>query len=255
METKPLFKTINAALSFEVGGQIINAVNSSSITIPTGEITIIFGPSGSGKSSLLNMISGLQPPSVGKLRYKDVELYDKTPNELALYRANDLGIVYQTNYWVKSLNVIENVALPLYFLGKSQAEAHKLALESLKRVDMGGYERKNPSLLSGGEQQRIAMARALVSNPPVIIADEPTGNLDSKNGDMIIDLLKKINKEQKITIILVTHNMEYLYMADHLIEIQDGNVTEIKQADIQDKVKTMLNDAQRRIESMMEKPR
>ena len=255
METKPLFKTINAALSFEVGGQIINAVNSASVTIPTGEITIIFGPSGSGKSSLLNMISGLQPPSIGKLRYKDTELYDRTPNELALFRANDLGIVYQTNYWVKSLNVIENVALPLYFLGNSQAEAHRIALDSLKRVDMGGYEKKNPSLLSGGEQQRIAMARALVSNPPVIIADEPTGNLDSKNGDMIIDLLKKINKEQKITIILVTHNMEYLYMADHLIEIQDGTVTEIKQAEIHNKVKSMLNDAQHRIESMMDKPR
>lgn len=247
-----LIRASSVELSFLVGEQVVDAVKKASVTIPAGEFTIIFGASGSGKSSLLNMLSGLQKPTKGTLYFGEEDLYAKTPNELAYFRASQLGIVYQTNYWVKSLNVLENVSLPLYFLGHTKSEAHKLAHASLEKVNMLSYAKKYPALLSGGEQQRVAMARALVCDPPVIIADEPTGNLDSKNGDMIIDLLKNLAHNQKKTIVLVTHNMEYLAIASHLLEIQDGVVTEIDQAEIPKTVKNMLTDVRERIETLMD---
>ena len=181
-----------------------------------------------------------------------MNLYEKSANELAYFRAQQLGIVYQTNYWVKSLSVIENVSMPLYFLGYSKSTANELALKALNKVNMQSYAKKYPSLLSGGEQQRVAMARAIVSDPPVIIADEPTGNLDSTNGDMVMNLLKTLNKEQGKTIVLVTHNMEYLSIARHLLEIQDGVVTEIKHEEIPSTVKSMLGNMRKRIETLME---
>lgn len=247
-----LFQIHNLSLEFEIGEQHVVAVNDANVAIPDQQITIIYGASGSGKSSLLNVISGLQTPSKGKLLYRGNNVYEQTSNELAYFRAHELGIVYQTNYWVKSLSVIENVALPLYFLGYSKIDAHKRAKAALERVEMPGYVNKMPVLLSGGEQQRIAMARAIISNPPVIIADEPTGNLDSNNGDKIIDLLRQLNKEEGKTVILVTHNMEYISMAHHLLEVQDGQVTEIRKENIAKTVKTMLGDAQKRITDLME---
>jgi putative ABC transport system ATP-binding protein len=208
-----LIHTNNVSLEFTSGDQTTVAVKNASISIPAGVFTIIYGASGSGKSSLLNVISGLQAPSKGQLYFNNMNLYEKTANELAYFRAEQLGIVYQTNYWVKSLSVIENVSMPLYFLGYSKSTANELALKALNKVNMQSYAKKYPSLLSGGEQQRVAMARAIVSDPPVIIADEPTGNLDSTNGDMVMNLLKTLNKEQGKTIVLVTHNMEYLSIA------------------------------------------
>jgi len=247
-----LIRTTNVSLEFSSGDQVTTAVKNANISIPNGVFTIIYGASGSGKSSLLNVISGLQAPSRGQLYFANQDLYNKSANELAYFRAEQLGIVYQTNYWVKSLSVLENVSLPLYFLGYSKSLANELAFKALNKVNMQSYAKKYPSLLSGGEQQRVAMARAIVSDPPVIIADEPTGNLDSKNGDMVMNLLKTLNKEQGKTIVLVTHNMEYLSIAGHLLEIQDGVVTEIKQDEIASTVKSMLGSMRKRIESLME---
>jgi putative ABC transport system ATP-binding protein len=241
----------NVSLSFKVGTQEVKAIKGADFTIPKSEFTIIYGASGSGKSSLLNIVSGLQSPTSGSLKVSGAELYGQTANDLANFRASELGIVYQTNYWVKSLDVAENVALPLYFLGFSKHEAIKKAKTSLERVNMLEYANKYPALLSGGEQQRVAMARALVNDPPIIIADEPTGNLDSTNGDMIINLLQQLCSKQGKTIILVTHNMEYLAIATHLLEIQDGNVTEIEQSEIPKTVKLMLGDVRKRIEGLI----
>ena len=246
----PLFTTKDVELTFTSGDQVVHAIKKANIIIPEKEFTIIYGASGSGKSSLLNIISGLQKPTKGLIRFSNEDIYANTNNELANFRARQLGIVYQTNYWVKSLNVLENVSMPLYFLGYTKDGAHKIAKEALAKVNMHEYARKYPTMLSGGEQQRIAMVRAIVSDPPVIIADEPTGNLDSKNGDMIMNLLKDLRDNQGKTIVLVTHNLEYLSLATHLLEIQDGEVSEITHDAIPRKVKLILKDVQNRIASL-----
>jgi len=226
-----LISVRNVTKSFKKIGKSV-VLNSASFDIPDGSFTIIYGASGSGKSTLLNTLVGLDPPSSGTVSFKGQDMYAMNPNDRAIFRAHTMGMVYQSNHWVKSLNVIDNVAMPLTFLGYSQKQARKEALDSLSRVHMEAFANAYPTDLSGGEQQRIAMARATVSNPSYIVADEPTGNLDSKNGDEIIKLLQYFNKTLQRTIVLVTHNLEYLPVADKLLTIQDGIVTDIPDANI-----------------------
>jgi len=237
--------------SFTVGDETVSVLKKIDFKLKNKTFNIIYGPSGSGKSTLLNILTGLQKPSTGAVQFDGRRLYELTPDKLAHFRANEIGIVYQQNFWVKSLNVLENVAMPLYFSGHSRFEAKKRAREALDLVDMRPYEKKNPSFLSGGEQQRVAMARALVNEPLFIIADEPTGSLDSKNGDMIMNLLDRCRKEYGRTIILVTHNMEYLPLADHLLHIEDGMVKQTTDdADIQTTTDDLLLDMKRRIDRL-----
>lgn len=236
--------------SFIVGDEKIDVLHKISFELQPNTFNIIYGPSGSGKSTLLNILSGLQRPSSGTVMFGGNRLYDLSPNDLAAFRANQIGIVYQQNYWVKSLNVIENVSMPMYFLGYSRSAAAKIALDALEEVGMTAYVKKNPALLSGGEQQRIAMARAIVNNPLFIIADEPTGSLDSKNGDMIMDLLRECQTVLKRTIILVTHNMEYLPLADKLLHIQDGQVEEQRDGSIKETADVLLGQMRDRIDRL-----
>ncbi len=228
LDSNSLISVSKVSKSFLSGDATIDVLKDVSFTIPEGSFTIIHGPSGSGKTTLLNTITGLQKPTTGSVLYEQKDIYNLTPSELAHFRAKTMGIVYQQNYWVQSLTVLENVALPLYFLGYEKTAALKEALESLKRVGMDHHAAHLPTILSGGEQQRVSMARALVSNPTYIVADEPTGNLDSKNGDAIMKLLKYFNEEMGRTIILITHNLEYLPMGNQIIEVYDGVVTEAK---------------------------
>jgi ABC-type lipoprotein export system ATPase subunit len=210
--------------TFVVGEEIIDVLKDINLKINRNTFNIIYGQSGSGKSTLLNVLTGLQKPSSGKVYVNSRNLYELTPDELAHFRAHEIGIVYQQNFWVRSLNVVENVAVPLYFSGFSLTDAKKLAYESLNTVGMTGFANKYPYLLSGGEQQRVAVARALVNNPIFVIADEPTGSLDSSNGDLIMTILRRCQTEQGRTIILVSHNMEYIPLADHLMRIEDGRM-------------------------------
>ncbi len=245
-----LIKATNIRQEFKVGDEVITPLKGATFEIGENSFNIVYGPSGSGKSTLLNVLTGLQNPTSGKVLFEGRDVYALKPDELAHFRANQIGIVYQTNYWVKSLNVIENVSMPLYFLGYTRPKAAKIAMTALERINMGGYAKKFPVLLSGGEQQRIAMARALVNNPLFIIADEPTGSLDSKNGDMIMNLLQNCQTEFKRTVILVTHNMEYLPLADHLLHIQDGEVQEMSNASIQTATNDMIDEMRERINKL-----
>lgn len=178
------------------------------------------------------------------------DIYRYSPDELANFRANRIGIVYQTNHWVSSLNTLENVALPLNFLGYSRPTAEKIARMSLERVGMGAYAKKSPLVLSGGEQQRIAMARALANTPLFIIADEPTGNLDVTNGDKIIDLLEVCKRDFHCTIVLVTHNIEYLPLGDATLHIEDGVVVQSKDSDSKTTAKELLSNLEARLTKM-----
>jgi putative ABC transport system ATP-binding protein len=237
--------------SFQLGEESINVLKKVDFELQEQTFNIIYGPSGSGKSTLLNILTGLQKPTTGQVQFDGKALYDLSPDQLAYFRANEIGIVYQQNFWVKSLNVVENVAMPLYFSGYTRTEATKKAMDVLNKVGMADYAKKYPSLLSGGEQQRVATARALVNDPLFIIADEPTGSLDSKNGDMIMELLQKCKSELGRTIILVTHNMEYLPLADHLLHIQDGLVTRTTQdEDIRTIANGLLRDMKNRIDRL-----
>lgn len=246
-----LIKVQNVSQSFQVGSETLNVLKTVNFNIADNTFNIIYGPSGSGKSTLLNILTGLQKPTSGLVTFENEDVYSFKPNKLAQFRAHRVGFVYQQNFWVKSLNVIENVSLPLYFLGYDRKKALPLAQLALDRVEMGSYAKKRPLFLSGGEQQRIAMARALVNDPMFIIADEPTGNLDSTNGDKIMSLLQNARDEFKRTIILVTHNMEYLPLADHLIHIEDGFVQDMKNDDIAATTNQLMSDLKGRVDALL----
>lgn len=242
-----LISVKNVEQQFRVGDETIKVLQPTNFNIQRGTFNIIYGPSGSGKSTILNILSGIQPPTTGVVEYNGSNIYSYTPEKLAYFRAKRIGVVYQQNYWVNSLNVIENVSIPLFFLGHSRPEAAKLAMDALQRVDMAPFARKSPLMLSGGEQQRVAVARAIVNDPDVIITDEPTGSLDSKNGDMIMSLMRSYNEDLHRTIILVTHNMEYLPLADQLIHIQDGRCEPMESENIRSTAESLINQMRLRI--------
>lgn len=243
-----LIKAQNIQQTFVIGESSAEVIRQCNFELREKSFNIIFGPSGSGKSTLLNIISGLQKPSSGELLYKGQDLYKLSSAALANFRSSEVGIVYQSEFWVSSLSVIENVAMPLYFAGHSRQSARRLAQDALQRVDMGTAANKSPLVLSGGEQQRVGIARAIVNDPPLIIADEPTGSLDSKNGDMIMSLLQSFKRDLNRTIILVTHNMEYLSMADHLLNIHDGNVDDLADDNIAATTEKLVDDMRARID-------
>lgn len=247
-----IIKATNITQEFQAGDELVRPIKNASFELLESSFNVVFGPSGSGKSTLLNILTGLQKPTRGTVTFDGREVYELSPDELAFFRATRLGIIYQNNYWVKSLNAVENVSLPLYFLGYSRAKATETALFALEQVKMATYAKKYPVLLSGGEQQRIAVARALASSPLFIIADEPTGSLDSANGDMVMDLLHSAQTENSRTVIMVTHNMEYLPLADHLLHIEDGNVQELQHDSIRKTTDDLLQKMEARINRLAE---
>jgi putative ABC transport system ATP-binding protein len=251
MNDVDLIQANNIYQSFNVGGEKLEVLKGVSFNITDNTFNIVYGPSGSGKSTLLNILTGLQKPTSGSIIFDHDDVYNFTSNKLAQFRAHKIGFVYQQNFWVKSLNVLENVAMPLYFLGYSRTKSVPLAMLALERVGMQSFAKKKPLFLSGGEQQRVAMARALVNDPLFIIADEPTGSLDSKNGDMIMNLLQNCKNEFKRTVILVTHNMEYLPLADHLIHIEDGQIEDMQNKDIEETTNKLMKQLRVRVDNLL----
>lgn len=212
----------NITKNFILPSETVQAIKKVDVHIPENTFSIIYGPSGSGKSTLLNTLVGLEPPSTGTVTIQNTELYSMNADQRANFRARLIGMVYQTNYWVASLNVLENVAMPLYLAGYSKREADSKAYETLDKIEMQSFAKKQLAVLSGGQQQRISIARALVSDPAIIVADEPTGNLDIKNGDMIMNMLYELRHRLGKTIIMVTHNLGYIPLCDLCFRMQDG---------------------------------
>lgn len=222
--SRSIIKINNVDMTFHLASGDVNVLKSIDLDIKQNSFSIIYGPSGSGKSTLLNIISGLQPPSSGEVIINGSNVYKLSSDARAYFRSQTLGIVYQSMYWVKSLSVIENIAMPLYVAGYDRHIANEQATKALKQVGLEEFAHYQPTLLSGGQQQRVAMARAIIAGPELIFADEPTGNLDTKNGDMIMDLLKKVQKETGRTIVMITHNLDYLHLSDKHIHIIDGQI-------------------------------
>lgn len=221
-----ILKTENVKMEFNVGGQIVPVLKGISLEINKGDFAVIFGPSGCGKSTLLHCILGMEKASSGKVVVDGVDMGVMTEDEVVRFRKTRIGIVFQQSVWIKSLNVIENVSFPNLLKGMTKEEAQKLAMETLKEVKLENWMNYHPSSLSSGQQQRVSLARALTLDPLIIIADEPTGNLDTVSGDELINLLVNLNKEKGKTIVMVTHDLEYLRFANKLFHIVDGELVE-----------------------------
>jgi len=247
-----LYDITGISQEFITGDENLEVLSDVSFSIKANTFNIIFGQSGSGKSTLLNIMSGLQKPTSGAITYNGRALYNMTSDELARFRAENIGIIYQTNYWVKSLSVLDNVILPMLFLGYTKEEVKPMAYDALDLIGMRAYANRNAFYLSGGEQQRVAFARAVVNKPSIIIADEPTGNLDTKNGDMMIELLRDYLINNSGTVIMVTHNLEYLPLADHLLRIQDGHVEDLKSTSHTKMTQELMQEMKERILNLEE---
>jgi putative ABC transport system ATP-binding protein len=204
----------------------IKALNGIDLEIKKGEFVSIIGPSGSGKSTLLNMIGALDTAGEGSVEVAGIDL-TKT-KDLSKFRSHEIGFVFQLHNLIPNLTVLENVQIPMIGTSISGKDMEKRALELLKSVDLEDRIDQRPTKLSGGERQRVAIARALVNNPSIILADEPTGALDSKTGDIILDLLKDLHKKENVTLVMVTHEPYVANMADRIITVRDGKILEEK---------------------------
>ena len=198
------------------------ALENVNIVVPKGEFLSIMGPSGCGKSTLLNIVGLLDSPTSGTVEIDGTLVKDMKDKQLAAFRNKELGFVFQSFHLINSLNVIDNVELPLLYRKMSARDRNRMAREVLERVGLSHRMRHMPTQLSGGQCQRVAIARAIVGNPEIILADEPTGNLDSKMGAEVMELLHKLNKEDKRTIVMVTHNEEQAKQTDRIVRFFDG---------------------------------
>ena len=217
LEVRGLFKSIDS------GSHRVDILRGIDFSIPRGQFVAIMGPSGSGKSTLLGLLAGLDTPSAGQVILDGQEIQDLGEDEMALLRGRKIGFVFQSYQLVPTLTAEENVLLPLDLAGDGYAGAAR-AKELLDRVGLADRVDHYPVQLSGGEQQRVALARAFVSRPPVVMADEPTGNLDSANGRHVLDMLVELNRAELTTLVLVTHDRELASRADRLITLHDGRV-------------------------------
>ena len=217
-----ILRAENLCRQYGKGENKVIALDNVSFKVDKGEFVAIVGASGSGKSTLLHLLGGVDRPTSGKVFIDGKDIYSFNDDELAIFRRRQVGLIYQFYNLIPILNVEENITLPLKL---DNREVDKRRLNDIIRV-LGLEGRKNhlPNQLSGGQQQRTSIGRAMITNPSIILADEPTGNLDSKASDEIVTLLKKSNKDYKQTIIMITHNLEIARVADRIIKIEDGKI-------------------------------
>ena len=217
-----ILKVENLSKVYGKNDSKVVALDSISFEIEERQFIAIIGPSGSGKSTLLHTIAGLENPTNGKVYFCDKDVYDLSKKELTILRRQQIGIIYQFYNLIPTLNVEENILLPIE-LDKKKVDKEKLN-EIIKFLNLDNRKKHLPSELSGGQQQKVAIGRALIINPTIILADEPTGNLDSNSSNEIIKLLKDTNKKYNQTIMLITHNLEIAKLADRIIQIEDGKL-------------------------------
>ena len=219
-----ILRVENLSKVYGKGENKVFALDNVSFSVEKGEFVAIVGASGSGKSTLLHLVGGVDRPTKGKVFIDGKNIYAMNDDKLAIFRRRQVGLIYQFYNLIPILNVEENITLPLEL---DNREVDKKTLKEL--LELLGLEHRSkhlPNELSGGQQQRVSIGRALITNPAIILADEPTGNLDSKSSDEIVALLKKSNKEYNQTIIMITHNMEIAKEADRIIKIEDGRIVE-----------------------------
>ena len=234
MAEQTVVRTQEVKKVYKMGNVELAALKGISIEIFTGEYISIMGPSGSGKTTLFNMVGGLDKPSEGKVYIDEVDVAQLDAYELAWLRCRKIGYIFQTFNLIPVMTALENVTLPMVFAGLTSDEARDKGVELLTRVGLGDRIMHKPYELSGGQQQRVAVARAMANDPAIILADEPTGNLDLATGTEIIDLLREMNEESGVTVISATHDHKMLNVSDRVVWIRDGMVDRIiKREDLQ----------------------
>ena len=222
----PAVEAQDVTRTYQLDGLAVPALRGVSLTVPAGDYAAIVGPSGSGKSTLMHLLGGLDRPTSGTLRIAGRDVTKLGPTELAALRNRTIGFVFQSFHLLPRTSAVDNVALPLVYAGVRAGERRRRAASVLERVGLGHRLRHRPNQLSGGEQQRVAIARALVTSPSLLLADEPTGNLDSATGAEVLALLEALNRESGVAVVLVTHDHEVADRAHRQIRMRDGVIVE-----------------------------
>jgi len=219
-----MIELIDVVKKYRVGIHEVIALNGISLRIEDGEFVAVMGPSGSGKSTLLYLIGCLAKPTSGKVIIDGLDTSKLSDRDLTELRRNKIGFIFQQYYLIPTLTALENVELPMVFKKVPKAERLRRAEELLEIVGLGDKKDRKPNELSGGEQQRVAIARALANEPSILLCDEPTGNLDTKSGKVVMDIIKRLNIEKGVTVVLVTHDPSLSVYADRVIRIRDGRI-------------------------------
>jgi putative ABC transport system ATP-binding protein len=230
-ESGNIVRVSNVTKSFKLGKVEVQALKGIDLKIARGEYISIMGPSGSGKSTLFNMIGGLDKPTTGKVFIDEVDIAQLDAYELAWLRCRKIGYIFQTFNIIQVMTALENVTLPMIFAGMPNDTAVLKGMGLLEQVGLGERHSHKPFELSGGQQQRVAIARALANDPAIILADEPTGNLDLTTGEDIIALLKRLSRERQVTVISATHDIKMLNVSDRVVWIRDGRIDKIEARD------------------------
>jgi putative ABC transport system ATP-binding protein len=223
-----IVRTKGVVKEYTMGGQTLQALKGVDLDIRRGEYISLMGPSGSGKSTLFNMIGGLDKPTEGNVFIDEVDMAQLDASELAYLRCRRIGYIFQTFNLIPVMTALENVTLPMIFAGLASDEAAEKAMSLLATVGLGERYHHKPTELSGGQQQRVAIARSFANDPAIILADEPTGNLDGKTGTEIIELLRVMNRERGVTIISATHDLKMVDVSDRIVYIRDGSIERIE---------------------------
>lgn len=220
-----MIKLTNVTKEYQLGGETFTALDNITLTIKDGEYVTIIGPSGSGKSTLMHIMGLLDLPTRGTVFYDDTDVSGLTDNALSTFRNETIGFVFQQFNLLNKFTILENIMLPSVYARKTlDFNPRKRAHDLIEQVGLSGKEKSYPNKISGGQQQRVAIARALMMRPKIILADEPTGNIDSKTGLAILDLLESLNREYKVTLAIITHDLEIAKRPKRMIKIKDGRV-------------------------------
>lgn len=228
-ESKPLISIKNVRKIYTMGDEKIMALDDISLDIYKGEIVCFLGKSGSGKSTFLNMVAGLEKPTKGSIIIGGVPLHKLNEDQVTLFRQKNIGFIFQAYNLLPMLTTFENVVYPLLLRGMPKKEREDRAKKAIAEVGLEGYENRKPNQMSGGQQQRVGIARALVVNPKIIFADEPTGNLDTRTTDIVMNIILERARSNNQTLIIVTHDNSIADYADKVVTIQDGNILKIEQ--------------------------
>ena len=228
VRTEYVVRARDVVKEFKMGNEVVRALKGISLDIRRGEYISIMGPSGSGKSTFFNMIGGIDRPNSGSIFIADSDIAQLGESEMAFLRCHNIGYIFQSYNLLTTMTALENVQLPTIFAGMPAEEGTLRAKEILERVGLGHRLHNKPSQLSGGQQQRVAIARSLANRPSIVLADEPTANLDAKTGKEIIGLLRELNKEEGVTIISATHDPRMLDVSDRVVWVNDGMIDRVE---------------------------